>query len=149
MDDDQANAYLQPHGVSRHCALTNHELGQLFGSQKRKDRRAWSKPELQQCLTSFCSTCIVSGIPHSALHVSIDRIWDNEGLYKTGDVSAMGVLVNYGKHAIPAFRSKEHLRAHQVSTGISLDIHPLKVLVILVRPYLERFIDFQRAARVG
>ncbi|KAI8613798.1 hypothetical protein BC830DRAFT_1082411 [Chytriomyces sp. MP71] len=52
--------------------------------------------------------------------------------------------INDAKFSIPAFHSKESLNEYQVKNNIPLDLQPHRVLVMVIRPYLERFIKFQR-----
>ncbi|KAI8610780.1 hypothetical protein BC830DRAFT_1144222 [Chytriomyces sp. MP71] len=141
MDDDTANEVLRPYGISRECLLTGQEINIIYAHQKShsikrkgENRRAWSKHEFTRFLTKLCSVCVISGLPHSRLEVTGDRIWDECGWYKDGDVSVLGVRVNNAKFAIPAFHSKDHLRAYQIKNNISRDLHPLHVLVLIVRP---------------
>ncbi|KAI8622292.1 hypothetical protein BC830DRAFT_1076595 [Chytriomyces sp. MP71] len=150
-DDTAVNEELKAFEISRTCLLTDSELDNVFANQKTNslkqkgdDRRAWLKPAFKRFIAKYCLGCLVLGITHLELDVAGDRIWDADGWYRDSDAAILGVRINDAKFAIPAFCSKESLNAFQVKDNISLDFQPLRVLVMVVRPYLEKFIEFQR-----
>jgi hypothetical protein len=79
--DATANGKLSRFGERRVCTISENDITMIYNNQKSnslqrkgENRRVWNLRELKQFVAKFASTCVVSGIPHRLLDVTVDRL---------------------------------------------------------------------------
>lgn len=123
--------------------------GKPKGKAGKPDIRKW-RDENECCEFGrlFDNRCIVTGftISDGVGSISMDRIWDIDGVYTPNDVMLLWAPLNYAKAKVPFFKTKADLLAYKIKLGLGT-ISDRKASVIVIREALERLISFQRSRR--
>lgn len=144
LSDEAAAVILAPHGLERHCALSDADLAVIYSNQEVNSagynhRVVWTLDQLREYIRRCCSRCLVTGIHQSILPLTIDRRIDDLD-YEESSVICMGQSWNYAKATILFLKST----AAFVENKGADDRDDTEIVIQVIRGYVEMFIAHQR-----